>query len=349
MGEEAAPQPRRSKDTYVGRVLRKRYALDVRVGEGGMGLVYRAFDLQKDRAVVAVKLLPLRTDEEGQEHAARFEKEADLMRRLRHPNIVRYLDHGRESGLLYLVMELLDGKTLSDAVPQAGVDWSTAVDVVEEICDALRSAHAQQVIHRDMKPDNVFLARQPDGSAIVKVIDFGLAKDVGEDGPALTMMGKVVGSAGYIAPEHILGGRSFTEQSDVYAVGAILFFMLTGRRPYQGMGVPQIMQAQVNEKPPHLDLPDDHPNMLLEPVVRRAMSRSIDKRYPSVDALMSAVHAAVAPLKRPRAATLVLSGLTVVRQAVRDQVRRGEPALALAAGMVTGLAILGGIWWLWFR
>ena len=339
---------KRNKDPLEGRTLKGRWLLEARVGEGGMGLVYRCRDVRTD-GVAAVKILQYRTDDEGREHAARFAHETELLYRLQHPNIVQYLDSGSERDLSFMVMEFLTGKTLQEAVPRGGLAYETAVDVLEEVCAALETAHKQLVIHRDMKPDNVFIAAQPDGSAVVKVIDFGLAKALETDeSAALTMTGKVVGSAGFIAPEHILGGRQFTPQSDVYALGGILFYMLTGRKPYHGQGVAQIMQAQVAERPPQLGLPEGHRSLLLEPVVRRAMSRSVEKRYATVADFLAAVHAAVRPTHLSSSTTVVLGGVTVVKQVVTGVPARSnrEPALALLAGMATGMVLLAGLYFL---
>lgn len=304
--------PIRRKDAWVGRVMGGRYQLDSCVGEGGMGLVYRARDRADGNRSVAVKLLPLEQDDESQDHAARFVQEARLIQRLRHPGIVRYLAEGRTPDAAYLVMEFLRGMTLGSAMPSDGLHWFTAVSVMVDICAALEEAHRQGIIHRDMKADNVFVARQQDGTARIKVIDFGLAKEVDGAGPALTDLGHVVGSAGYVAPEHILGGRTFTAQSDVYALGALLFMLLTGHPPYHGMPLSKVMKAQVNQPLPPLGLSAGHPALLLEPVVHRAMHRDVKERHASVGAFHAAMTDAVQRLPRPQNPDMNLGGMDVL-------------------------------------
>ncbi|MBI5493443.1 MAG: serine/threonine protein kinase [Deltaproteobacteria bacterium] len=333
-------------DPMFGRVLGGRYRLESRIGEGGMGWVYRATRTTDDTQV-AVKLLIARSDERGREHRERFRREVGMLGRLRHPNVVSMLDAGEENGQAYMVMEYLQGRTLHDVVPAGGVPVRAAADIIQEVCEGLEAAHRAGLVHRDLKPENVFIARQATGVHVVKIIDFGLARatDVDEES-RLTQQGKVVGSAGYIAPEHILGSRDFTPASDIYAVGAVLFFMLAGRRPYEGDSVGAVMEAQVKERLPPLGLPQGHPSLVLEPVIRRAMSRQLDRRFPSTRDLGRTVEELLRASRGDRPITTEIEGLTVIRQ-VRRLGRSWVPQVAAAtAGAGIGFGLLGLAWWL---
>jgi len=333
------------RDPLQQRVLEGRYRLEGKVGEGGMGLVYRATRLQ-DGATVAIKILVERSGARANEDRKRFQREAQLLSQLNHPNLVALLDAGQaDGGLLYLVMEYLEGRTLHEVVPDAGTGAEAAAAIMEEVCAALGAAHKAGVVHRDLKPENVFIARQRDGSHVVKVIDFGLAKAMETDESSrLTMTGKVVGSAGFIAPEHILGSREFTPASDIYALGGILFYMLTGHRPYAGESVAQVMEAQVKEKPPALGLPAGHEALVLEYTVRRAMSRKPEKRFSSTRDMQVSLQHAMKVLQRRRTPTLTLNGMTVVRRALTSGTQARKQVLAAGAGVLVGLAALGAFW-----
>jgi len=332
------------KDPFIGALLGERWKLDKQIGQGGMGAIYRGTDI-RTQEVSAVKVLHPESDA-PEEHAARFKQETQLLAQLNHPNVVRMLDSGATAeGRMYLVMEYLQGRTLDEVVPEEGIPVDSAVAVLEEICAGVKAAHARRLVHRDLKPENIFIARQPDGTAVVKVIDFGLAKQMKSDAEktALTLAGKVVGSAGYVAPEHIVGGRVFTEQSDIYALGAIFYFMLTGRKPYQGESIANIMQAQIREKPPGLNLPEDHPAMAFEPVVRRAMTRAPEKRYLTTDALLAAVHQVLRKVQNPGNSrsdnnTLSMSGLTIKLSTAR--LSESNKSVAFGLGVAVGAALL---------
>ena len=213
-------------DVQLRRTLGERYDLRRRIGEGGMGTVFEATDrLTGER--VAVKLLR----EELRQRAnfvSRFQREARIMRRLQHKNIARYHDFGWDKdGELYLASELLEGETLGDLL-QGGMSLNARQTMIlaVQILDGLASAHARGVVHRDIKPDNLFLV---DGGAHVKIIDFGLASAQGE--ATISAAGDVGGTPDYLAPERIRGALA-SAHSDLYSVGLVLYRMISGHLPF---------------------------------------------------------------------------------------------------------------------
>jgi eukaryotic-like serine/threonine-protein kinase len=232
----AGPPP----DPLIGRTLDEKYRLDARLGTGGMGTVYRATHLLIDRPV-AVKVLNPRyvEDEEAQ---TRFRREARAAGRLQHVNAVTVTDFGTTSdGLVYIVMELLEGQTLRDALArEAPLDVARAVSVMLQISAAVEAAHNAGVIHRDLKPANIFIVQSKDAPPFVKVLDFGIAKLAAEaleedDDPqvTLTKVGVMIGTPRYMSPEQC-EGVPLTPAADVYSLGIILYEMLTGTTPFTG-------------------------------------------------------------------------------------------------------------------
>jgi serine/threonine-protein kinase len=225
-------------DPLIGRTLDDKYRLDALVGEGGMGTVYSATHLLIDRPV-AVKVLNPRfvEDEAAQE---RFRREARAAGRLRHTNAVAVTDFGRTSdGIFYIVMELLEGRSLRDVLArEAPLDIARAVSLMLQISAAVAAAHEEGVIHRDLKPGNIFLVQRSHAPTIVKVLDFGIAKlasDAAEglEQKPLTQTGVMIGTPRYMSPEQC-DGAELTPSSDVYSLGIILYEMLTGTTPFTG-------------------------------------------------------------------------------------------------------------------
>lgn len=286
------------RDRLAGTVLKNAFRLEKKLAEGGMGSIYKATQL-KGGPSVAVKIL--HPDSEClEEHSIRFMREAEILGQINHPNVVKLYDYGvTDQGLVFMVMEYLHGRTLDQVITARGkgIPVENTVAVLEESCHGVEAAHKIGLVHRDLKPDNIFVAKEKDGTAVVKVIDFGLAKPMEDERTALTLVGRVVGSAGFIAPEHILGSRDFQESSDIYALGAVLYFMLTGKKPYDGSDIKEIMTAQVHEKPPPMQLENEDVVEAFSPVVSKAMSRKPEKRYKSVPELLEAVEEALAWLE----------------------------------------------------
>lgn len=224
------PRTEGKPDPWVGRTLANRYQVGRKLGEGGLGSVYAARQLAVGRDV-AIKLLHADVAVRG-EHRQRFEREAQTLALLRHPNIVGILDFGVEDDSSYLVMELAEGRTLGELIAESQLPLPLAIDLSRQLLRALACAHGQKVVHRDLKPANVIVRRLPDGSHHLVVLDFGIAKFLEEDDkPSLTKQGAILGTPAYMAPEQATGG-STRPMVDVYAAGLVIFELLTGRRPF---------------------------------------------------------------------------------------------------------------------
>jgi serine/threonine-protein kinase len=260
-----------------------------------MGVVVAALD---ERACqrVAVKILLHADDEEA---SARFLQEARAAARIRHENIVHCMELGSlESGAPYMVLELLDGLDLEQVRENVGrLPVSVAVDHVLEALEALALAHALGVVHRDLKPANLFLARRPDGSAAIKVLDFGVAKS-GElgGGMAQTSASALLGSPYYMSPEQYQSARSVDRRADLWSMGVILYELVTGVCPFRGTNLIDLFSAVLAASPAPLpQLRSDCPSGL-DAVVRRCLSRDRADRYDSASELAEAL----APFAGPR-------------------------------------------------
>ena len=253
------------------------YEILALIGKGGMGEVYRARDTRLRRDV-AIKVLP-ETIASGAAWG-RFEREARAASALNHPNICTVYDVGEAGGQPFLVMELLEGKTLQDHIGNQPVEPSTAVALGLQVADALETAHAKGILHRDIKAANIMVI----GRGHVKVLDFGLAKQVyagelDETGTleSLTAAGTLMGTPHYMAPE-ILLGKSADVRSDVWALGVVVYQMLSGRLPFQGQTMFEVRSAILRENPPAL--PASVPSGLRR-VVQRCLEKQPEKRYQS--------------------------------------------------------------------
>jgi serine/threonine-protein kinase len=240
-------------DPLVGHTLDEKYRLEERLGIGGMGTVYRARHLLIDRPV-AVKVLNQRFVED-EAARTRFSREARACGRLQHANAVTVTDFGQShDGYVYLVMELLEGRTLRDVLSkEAPLDAARAVSLMLQISDAVAAAHDAGIIHRDLKPANVFIVQRADVPANVKVLDFGIAKlaaeSLDEDDPmTLTQIGAMIGTPRYMSPEQC-DGVELTPAADVYSLGVILYEMLTGSVPFSGSTPLAIAMKHTTELP----------------------------------------------------------------------------------------------------
>jgi serine/threonine protein kinase len=276
----------------VGHVLDGRYHLLRRLGEGGMGVVFEADHLGLRRKV-AVKVLHDRVlDDENT--VERFRREAQIIGSLGHPNIVGALDFGITSeGYHYLAMDLLEGNSLAELIEGGSLSPRELTTIMAEVCDGLQAAHDANVIHRDLKPDNVFLT--PTGA---RILDFGIAKSTGLDkeSEALTRTGHICGTVDYIAPEQIRG-LSQDPRSDIYAAGVIIYEALTKTTPFKGRTVGETLHKVMNDKlvSPRKRSGDKTIPADLEAICIKALSRRADKRFFSAAKMASALRALLPP------------------------------------------------------
>jgi serine/threonine protein kinase len=268
-----------------------RYRLTGVLGRGAMGVVHRAYDPFVDREV-AVKELVLPPDlppHAAEDAVARFYNEARAAGRLSHPCIVTVYDVGEENGRVYLAMELLEGPTLAEVLARVGsLPPDQAEAVLTQVAEALAAAHAQGVVHRDIKPDNCFWL--PDGR--VKVADFGIAR-VGNRS-SRTLTGTVLGTPGYMAPEQVRG-QAATPAADVFSWGVLAYECLTGRPPFGADEPAAVMYRIVHEDPPDLTIlcPDASPSLVA--IIGRALAKNPAERYPDARGLVADLRAGAIP------------------------------------------------------
>jgi len=288
-----------SSDPLVGTVVAGRYKVIKLLGEGGMGAVYLAehFAIEKK---VALKVLHPEYATKG-DIVTRFQQEAISASRIKHPNVLEVFDFGQlDSGSFFLAMEFLEGNDLADEIqknrvlaPDVGLRFAL------QICRALAAAHAKGVVHRDMKPENVFIQRTADGESIVKIVDFGIAQlRTNEEAAAgakqrrLTRTGMIFGTPEYMSPEQA-AGRHADLRADVYAVGIILYEMFTGAVPFTGETFLAVLARHLNDVPPAMSAV--YPELGISPefqaVILRALEKSPDARFQTMTELSQALGA----------------------------------------------------------
>ena len=289
----------------IGRVIGP-YRVLAKLGEGGMGEVYRATDTKLKRDV-AVKVLPS-TLAADPEHLARFQREAEVLASLNHPNIAAIYGLEEADSTKALVMELVEGPTLADRIAQGAIPVDEALPIAKQIAEALEAAHEQGIIHRDLKPANVKL--RPDG--VVKVLDFGLAKALEPTGamspgmsqaptittPAMTQAGMILGTAAYMSPEQAKG-KTVDKRSDVWAFGAVLYEMLSGKRAFGGDDISDTLANVLKVEPDWTMLP-----VGMSGAIRRLLRRCLEKDrrqrlHDIADARLEIEEARVEPLPAP--------------------------------------------------
>ncbi|MGH3033964.1 MAG: protein kinase domain-containing protein, partial [Gaiellaceae bacterium] len=262
----------------VGDLLAGRYELEDLVGEGGMSTVYRAHDTVLDRQV-AIKVLHEHYSHDP-EYVERFRREARAIARLTHPNVVTVIDRGESEGRQFIVFEHVTGETLKTLVRREGpLPVERALRLVHQVGRALAYAHELDIVHRDVKPQNVLLT--PDGTA--KVTDFGIARWGGPE-ESLTETGTVLGTSDYLAPEQA-SGEPVDERSDQYSLGVVLYELLTGEVPYPGDSAMAVAMRHLRDPVPsvrakRLDLPPR-----VDAIVARAMAKRPRDRFPSTEAM----------------------------------------------------------------
>ncbi len=252
------------------------FNLEEQIGRGGMGIVYRARYRRNDR-IVALKVLTARMTENPRV-VARFEREMQILEKLKHPGIARYYGGGVIKGQQFIAMKLMTGGTLEELLAQRGpLPWEQVVEFGKQICDALDHAHENGVIHRDLKPANLFVGRDNEtGEERLVLGDFGIAFDTIADG--LTATGMTVGTYQYMAPEQITGKKSITARTDLYALGCVLYQMLAGRTPYEGKTQGELMLHHLQDEPPSLRQLAPECPIWLESLISRLLAKEPEDR-----------------------------------------------------------------------
>ncbi len=273
------------------------YRVVEKIGEGGMGVVFRARDERLDRDV-AIKVLPEAVAEDP-DRVVRFEREAKAVAALSHPNILEIHDFASEGGITYAVTELLDGTNLRARIGRESGDWRSALTICAAIADGLAAAHQHKIIHRDLKPENVFLTTDEQ----VKILDFGLAKVLrpdsndssGSDAPTASMgtrAGSVLGTVGYMSPEQVRG-EAVDHRTDIFALGCLLHELLCGQRAFSGKSSADVATAILSRQPQPLaqigcDVPAE-----VQPIVDRCLEKSPAKRFQNAGDLSFALRSLI--------------------------------------------------------
>ena len=346
----------------IGREIGGRYRLTAPLGEGGMSTLWRAVDQQLDREVAVKILRPQYSADPG--FAARFRQEARSVASLAHPNIVSVYDYGTDAdgATQYIVMQLVECRDLAAILKERGrISTDDAVQVAIAVASALEAAHRRGIVHRDVKPGNILITDDGD----VKVTDFGIARAVSE--ASMTVTGTTLGSVHYFSPEQARGDE-VTGRSDVYALGIVLYEMLTGHRPFEGDSAAGVALKRLTENPPRPMVAGQPLPAGLEAVLRRALEREPEKRFPDAGSFAEALRdwrkepdSVPSGLAGPRPAALPVGGEPTVyvpppvarpsdrapyagpprQQARRIEARQGQPwwiwLLALLAVLLLGI------------
>ena len=352
----------------TGRVFNNRYQITERIGIGGMAEVYRAQDNVLGRMVAVKVMLPQYAA--GANFTARFKHEAAAAANLQSPYIVNVYDWGQDDGTYYIVMEFVRGSDLKTAINERGaINQRKAAEIGSQVCQALSVAHNLDIVHRDIKPQNIMV--QPDGN--VKVMDFGIAR---AKNSVMTQTSSVLGTAHYISPEQAQG-KELTATSDVYSLGIVLYEATTGRLPFDGPDAISVAMKQVNDLPaaPHEINPDIDP--ALENIIMRAMAKNPQERFATAQEMRLALNDFLAG--RPvnvgsltGAETAVMGGIVPPISAVSDgtavmpaamnsgmksvngnggpknyrsddeKKKSSKKTIAIVVGIIAALAIIGG-------
>ncbi|MEI2607952.1 MAG: serine/threonine-protein kinase [Candidatus Promineifilaceae bacterium] len=274
-----------TKPSWIGYTLNNRYKIEGELGQGGMSAVYRATDPNL-RRTVAVKLIHSHLANDL-EFVRRFEEEAAAVARLRHPNIIQVFDFSHDGETYYMVLEFLPGHTLLDRLEQANrqgqlLSVAEILNIMVPLCEAVAYAHQQGMVHRDLKPANVMI--NPQGQPIL--MDFGIAKIVG--GGSMTATGGVIGTVAYMSPEQIRGQKP-DHRADIYALGIILYQIVSGRLPFQGDNTAATMMQHLNNPVPDVRQFNRSVSPALVAIIQKALAKEPGQRYQSAEEMGSAL------------------------------------------------------------
>jgi serine/threonine-protein kinase len=338
------------KDEMVGQTLGQTYTIVRVIGEGGMGRVYEARHTRIGSKRFAIKMLHPEYTRQP-EVISRFQREAEAAAAIQSTYVVGVYDVDRTAdGRPYMVGEFLEGKEFADYLAQVGkMPVGPAVRIVRQICNALATAHEKGVVHRDMKPENVFLTGDLTRPT-AKVIDFGISKTGDTPGTALTKTGMIMGTPSYMAPEQARGER-VDHRADIYAVGAILYCALTGQRPFDRGDPTATLTAVLTEDPPRPRSIEPSIPEPLELVIQRAMAKMPQDRYPSMAELDHDLAAydttdgeLVAPLTLGGGASRVGAATVTSRRNASSSLDRHAREVAMARPLIVLMAVLGLFW-----
>jgi eukaryotic-like serine/threonine-protein kinase len=302
-----------------GDILAEKYRVERVLGQGGMGVVVLAEHIEL-RERVAIKFL-LDSPSDSAELAERFIREARAAVRIKSEHVVRVIDVGRlPTGAPYMVMEYLEGEDLSQRLLAGRVPIEDAVDYVVQCCEAMHVAHRSGIVHRDLKPANLFLTQRPDGSALVKVLDFGISKVKSTDAAqlSLTHTQAMMGSPLYMSPEQMRSSKDVSPAADIWSLGVILHELISGDVPFTGSTFPEVLVQVMSEPPPKLRSLRPEVPAELEAVVLRCLEKHPADRFSSVATLAVAL--------TPFASTRTLG----LQSRMRNNVSRPAPAVPAA-------------------
>jgi serine/threonine-protein kinase len=341
--------------SLVGTVLQDAYQVTRLIGQGGMGAVYEATQTRLNKRV-AIKVMD-RTLAANPEALARFRREIQVTAKLAHPNIIQVSDFGQvPTGEPYLVMEFLEGEDLDQRLQRVTrLPLETAVPIVKQLASALSVTHAEGIVHRDLKPANVFLVKVPGQTDFVKVVDFGISKVLKASATKLTHAQMIVGTPEYMAPEQAAGKvDEIDHRSDQWSLACIAWHMLVGQQPFFGPDVNTILHQVMNGEPPPLPAKMKAAGLLpppVEAVLRRALSKRQQDRFPTIAAFSRSFEAAAplpgaTPAPVPRAPEPPKASSLFVGQQLPRPVTAAPPrrrltwllAVVLAAAVGVGVA-----------
>jgi len=333
-----------------GEIIGEKFRVERVLGQGGMGVVLIALHVELDQRV-AIKVLNEKITSDAAA-VERFVREARAAAKLRSEHVCRVSDVGRlDDGSPYIVMELLSGSDLAAVVANGPLPVPTAIDYVLQACEALAEAHALGIVHRDLKPANLFLTRRLDGSPLVKVLDFGIAKAPAVEQLALTRTDTMMGSPGYMSPEQLRSARDVDARTDVWALGVILYQLMSGRVPFPATTLTELAVMIAMDPPQPLEVAP-----ALRAVVFRCLEKAPDDRYPDIgelaaalvpfgDSTAAAKAGVIAKVVRPRAsldATVAVQAgalaATVASIAPARESRQVETTLQGATGVATAMS-----------
>jgi serine/threonine-protein kinase len=323
----------------IGDVIGDRYELLELVGSGGMSSVYKAHDRLLERNVALKVLHPHYGEDE--EYVERFRREARAVAQLSHPNIVTVIDRGEADGHQFIVFEFVDGENLKELVQRTGpLPTRRAVELALAVAQGLAFAHQHELVHRDVKPQNVLL----NGDGEAKVTDFGIARSLDVE-HGVTQTGTVLGTSNYLSPEQARG-EQVTPATDVYSLGVVLYELLTGDVPFPGDNFVAVAMKHINELPP--DLLERRPDvpMRLAAAVDRALAKDPEQRFRSMDEFARELRQTLAELAEPDSERTFIAPSPVLRESrprrVRTAPRRRWPLYALLV-LLAVAAIVGGV------